>query len=34
MELLGDQAHFNCIPEDQYFTAQLKLHKLLLGDNS
>ncbi|MCX7069196.1 MAG: hypothetical protein NTW85_16105 [Methylococcales bacterium] len=34
MELLGDQAHFNCIPEEQHFTAQLKLHKSLLGDNT
>ncbi len=34
MELLGDQAHFNCIPEEQLFTAQLKLHKSLLGDNT
>ncbi len=34
MELLGDQAHFNCIPEEQQFTAQLKLHKSLLGDNT
>lgn len=34
MELLGDQAHFNCIPEEQHFTAQLKLHKSLLGDNA
>ena len=34
MELLGDQAQFNCIPEEQLFTAQLKLHKSLLGDNT
>ncbi len=34
MELLGDQAQFNCIPEEQQFTAQLKLHKSLLGDNT
>lgn len=34
MELLGDQAQFNCLPEEQLFTAQLKLHKSLLGDNT